>query len=352
MKLNKIFLLAGLALVGFASCSDDDDYAAGPQAPAGADGAYFNVEKATTPIEKEPSGDCTFQVAISRVDTTEAATVEIEVLQNDSNVFSVPEVAEFAANQKTTTITVEPKNFVAGLTYVLSLKLKGDQVNPYTSEAVNAAFEFTAIKWNDLGKGYITDGAISAWFGGAPSMMSINLQYAETSAGLRYRFVSPYNKILGETDEADENGAYIANDWNEGPGDLTVSDDIIWAFDVDEKGKITINGGLWNLGINYGYGEIQLLSAYGANSPKEDAYLDAEAGIAVFPAQSLFSNMTENGASYSAAFKIYLSVKAYEDEQALSGEEGGDEEGGGEGGGEGEGDDEEGGEGEGGEGAE
>ena len=33
MKLNKIFLLAGIALAGvFASCSDDDDYTKGPVA--------------------------------------------------------------------------------------------------------------------------------------------------------------------------------------------------------------------------------------------------------------------------------------------------------------------------------
>ena len=130
MKINKIFLLATMALVsmGIASCSSDDDYA--PGKPAGSNDVYFTHE-AHQALDLSATS---FTITLGRADAGSAISVPLTQRQVDP-VFTVPATAEFAAGQTETEVTIQMSAEAQPFTdYQLRLAIPEEYTSPYKEE--------------------------------------------------------------------------------------------------------------------------------------------------------------------------------------------------------------------------
>ncbi|MGM9698799.1 MAG: hypothetical protein ACI3Y0_09165 [Prevotella sp.] len=157
MKLNKIFMLAGVAMMSFvmAACSDDDnDYTAGAPVASDCPGLSFVAEDNMKSVELDPTDPTSVDVKVTRSNTTGSGTYNVKVLSNPDNVFNVPATVTFDAGATEATVHVTFDNAEVGTTYTLQLGLEDSDVNPYKTTTVSAfAYSFVRVKWNSLGKG-------------------------------------------------------------------------------------------------------------------------------------------------------------------------------------------------------
>ncbi len=188
MKLNKLFILAGIALASaFTSCSDDSDYAAGPQ-PAGTQlngvtfGNFNNIA-----IELDPADPTTYEISISRTDASQTITVPLKVLKNTDNVYAVPESVIFQEGQTEAFIQVSFNNASVGTPYKLEVKIDDAFVNPYASNST-CLFEVTRVKWNSIGTGMWYDGF---WYEEFGCCWDVEVFQRDDSPNI-YRIASPY----------------------------------------------------------------------------------------------------------------------------------------------------------------
>jgi len=109
MKLNKIFLMAGVAMTMFmaASCSDDDNWSAGPQTNADS----LNVFIASDNNVAIPLDGNTFTVVYGRNKTNGSLTIPVEFSTGTPDIFTdVPTSLTFADGAAFDTITITCKN--------------------------------------------------------------------------------------------------------------------------------------------------------------------------------------------------------------------------------------------------
>lgn len=101
MKINKIFLMACVALLSmtFVSCGDDDNYSAGPK--VGSTVVSF-ADDANIALELT---DTKFNITLTRTDATDELTVPLVV--RAASVLSVPSSVTFAAGATTATLEVQ-----------------------------------------------------------------------------------------------------------------------------------------------------------------------------------------------------------------------------------------------------
>ena len=131
MKINKIFLLAAMALTGFgfASCSDDDSYS--PGKPAGSNNVYF-VDEADQVLDLTATS---FTIKVGRADAGSALSVPLKQVQVAS-VFTVPATVEFAAGQSETDVTIQMSADAEPFTdYQLRLAIPEEYTSPYKQQA-------------------------------------------------------------------------------------------------------------------------------------------------------------------------------------------------------------------------
>ena len=131
MKINKIFLLAAMALTGFgfASCSDDDSYS--PGKPAGSNNVYF-VDEADQVLDLTATS---FTIKVGRADAGSALSVPLKQLQVAS-VFTVPATVEFAAGQSEADVTIQMSADAEPFTdYQLRLAIPEEYTSPYKQQA-------------------------------------------------------------------------------------------------------------------------------------------------------------------------------------------------------------------------
>lgn len=164
MKINKIFLMAGLAMMSFfvSSCSDDDeDYAPGPQVAANCPDVRFGAENPAS-IEVDPSSP-SFDVVVKR-SATDAATYNINVDKNEQNVFTIPQSVSFAAGETETTITIGVSPSAPTATELAMAISFDDELISYYKEGEVGAYGvvINVVKWNTIGTGTWYDGF---WFG-------------------------------------------------------------------------------------------------------------------------------------------------------------------------------------------
>lgn len=163
MKINKIFLMAGLAMMSFfvSSCSDDDDYAPGPQVAANCPDVRFGAENPAS-IEVDPSSP-SFDVVVKR-SATDAATYNINVDKNEQNVFTIPQSVSFAAGETETTITIGVSPSAPTATDLAMAISFDDELISYYKEGEVGAYGavINVVKWNTIGTGTWYDGF---WFG-------------------------------------------------------------------------------------------------------------------------------------------------------------------------------------------
>lgn len=162
MKLNKIFMLAGIAMLGFAmsSCSDDDnDYTPGEPVSADCPAVSFVAEESGKSVELDPTDPTEVSFTVTREKADAAASYNLKVLSNTDDVFVVPATVDFAAGAKEANVKATFNNAEVGKTYSFEVALDDEVVNPYKS-STRKSFTFKAVrvKWNSLGKGQWIDG--------------------------------------------------------------------------------------------------------------------------------------------------------------------------------------------------
>ena len=169
MKLNKIFLLAFIALAGvFASCDDDDDYKAGK--PAGEVDVRFVEEGGQISV---PVTATSFSVSLCRLsDKTN------KVLSANDSVFKdIPHEIVFAAGEDTVSFDVTVTDKVEFFKeYPFSLAIPEEYTQPYIDEDQTPTFNANVIK-NDWETKYIV-GYYSWWYENSQPV-GLPLQYSE-----------------------------------------------------------------------------------------------------------------------------------------------------------------------------
>ena len=297
------------AALAFTACSDDDSFSAGEQEKAGTQSAYFNTATYMNTVEVEPGSEA-FQVEVSRWNTSSAASVGIVKVDGD-DVFDFPSTVDFAAGESTATITVTAPRAEGGVNYSLVLGIAEADRSIYGQGFREIAFDFSILKWENLGTGYFIDGCISTFWGVDPTIpMAVEVQKCTTADGERFRFESPFAHVATGVDEAGL--GYIGYPYNE-------------AGDCDEEAHmividITPKGAPWNtteIGMNWGYGMITI-------EPLDYGVYDAGQGYIAFPAGTLGIEMTDYnpGDPAETANDTYLFLSA---EAFLNSMEGGEE---------------------------
>ena len=173
MKINKIFLMAGLAVMGLmaTSCSDDDnDYT--PGKPAGGNNVVFinetNQTLALTATE--------FTVELRRDSSAMGSeqTVPLEIIECAS-VLTCPTSATFASGSAVTSITVgvsgDAKPYEE---YILRARIPEDYTNPYKVQSGSPQLNMIVMK-EDY-KPFAT-AAFTSWF--FEETWPINIEYSE-----------------------------------------------------------------------------------------------------------------------------------------------------------------------------
>ena len=195
MKINKIFLMAGLAMMSFfvSSCSDDDDdYAPGPQVAANCPEIRFAAENAAA-IEVDPSSP-SFDVVVKRT-ATDAATYTINVDKNEQNVFTIPQSVSFAAGETETTITIGVSASAPTATdLAMAISFDDELTNYYKDGEVGAyGVVINVVKWNTIGTGTYYDGF---WYG---FVDEVEIQQRDDDP-TQYRCTNPYteDKVLAD----------------------------------------------------------------------------------------------------------------------------------------------------------
>lgn len=158
--LKIIFGLFFLSLFTVSCESDAEKYTTGELDPLG-QGISFVTEAYLTDLEIDPAAEQKITLQLTRVVKGEAGSISIKVLQNDENVFNVPESANFAADQEEVTVVIPANPKGEGIPYTLTIALEGENVSAYSGGYTEVSFLYTVVKWEKgLGKYY------SPMFGG------------------------------------------------------------------------------------------------------------------------------------------------------------------------------------------
>lgn len=153
MRKSIIFTLGTLAVslaATLSSCSSDDSYSPGEPTQAGAEGAYFSSANGSEFI-LEPE-DSTFQVIVSRKDSTKEADVALHVVYADTTAIQLPEYAHFAAGQKNDTVTVVARNLAQKQKYNFRFAIDEKDADHYSVQDGTTVFDAYVIvsKWVKL----------------------------------------------------------------------------------------------------------------------------------------------------------------------------------------------------------
>lgn len=143
MKINKIFLMAGLAMMSFfvSSCSDDDDDYA-PGKPAGSYNITFG-EQSTVVLALD---DTSFPITLTRTDAGSAVTVPVEIISAPGFI-SVPQTVTFDSGATEATINVSVgSEMEAFVDYTLILQIAEEYTNPYKEQELASRYTATVFK--------------------------------------------------------------------------------------------------------------------------------------------------------------------------------------------------------------
>lgn len=205
MKLNQIFLLAGIVAAGtLASCSSDD-YEAGAPATGNQLQAVTFGEDNIVSVEVAPTDPTTYTFSVYRDESmsAEAASVPLKVITNTSDIFEVPATVNFAAGSDEAEVTVTYPKAEIGVTYNLEVEIDEAYVNPYKSSPMYA-LELSRVQWNSIGTGYWWDG----WY---EDIFEVEIQQRDDQP-LMYRCTNPlvddYVSIYAEYGYPYETGTY------------------------------------------------------------------------------------------------------------------------------------------------
>lgn len=168
----KYTCVALLALL-FAACDSymDDNWQPGEQVAESVTGAYFSTDNETGFSVSE---DSLFRIVVSRVDSTKAVTVPINVVHSDTTAIEFPATVSFEAGKDTASLVCKAKDLTEDVRYSFTLAIDSTQVNPYA--AGSSTFTATVINgslWRDV----IVDAPTYFYYNGS---MTYNFSYKTT----------------------------------------------------------------------------------------------------------------------------------------------------------------------------
>lgn len=212
MKLNKIFLLAGIALAGvFAACSDDDDYEKGAVASGNQLQTVTFGAKNIMSTELDPADPTSYTITVYRDSAymAEAVSIPLKVLVNTDSVFVVPATVDFAAGAAEASVVVNFPKAEIGVPYTLEVALDNDAyINPYSANTTKSfVMNIQRVKWNKIGLGTFND----TYLNGAAYYVEIEQR---DDIPTRFRILQPYAGANADP-----------NNWD---GGLVGSEDIIF----------------------------------------------------------------------------------------------------------------------------
>lgn len=158
--MNKIFRLGTIAVsmmlaLGFSACNDEVDYIPANQVDNNCIRASFTADDDFT--EVSPTGEKVLTLTVVRENTDSEATIALNVLRNDENMFQIPESVTFAAGQDAVSFDVTFPNVEIGIEYTYSIGLDESVVDPYSQNTLaTTTGTVQMIQWDLLGTGTLT----------------------------------------------------------------------------------------------------------------------------------------------------------------------------------------------------
>lgn len=224
---SKYMFVALTACFALASCSDDDDYAPGPQDTEDRAGVYFPSTNETS-LELDPDDPTTETVIqIARLNTSGELEVPIIVQTNENETFTVPETVTFADGESTANITVGFQTEEVGTSYQLVITVPTEYISLYKEfdGGVSQTLSIQRVKWNAAGSGTFYD-ALYAVSG------TVDVQQADGTN--TYRFVAPLSNIL-------EQNGYGR------PGEVN------FTFTMTSDGTVSVEAGTYDFEVGTDY---------------------------------------------------------------------------------------------------
>ena len=135
MKLfNKYMLVALLGGIALTSCSDDDDYSAGPQNEGEA--VSFGTISASESVTYRPADATSISFTAYRADGTAAVDVPLTVVENENDRFVIPSSIHFNAGETETEIEISFPDIELGETAAFEIAIADGYQNLYATNTL------------------------------------------------------------------------------------------------------------------------------------------------------------------------------------------------------------------------
>ena len=193
MKLNKIFLLGCIMTLGlsFTSCSDDDDWAPGKAA------GQYNVTFADEADKTLSLDSMSFEIILTRTDSTSELTVPLNVIEADPTIFtSIPSSVTFNEGKNTAIAKIGLSDAMESFVdYTFSVSVPEEYTNPYKDTTAVSSYKIIVSKddWKDFAIMQTNNWAWTDLFGMSDGIGQAKAQYSEYLGLLRiYKFMCYY----------------------------------------------------------------------------------------------------------------------------------------------------------------
>lgn len=244
MKLNKYFLLIGMAVAGLlSSCGDDDDFQPGPQTVG--QGVSFGTASSVISATFMSSDEPTLTIPVYRKDSIDAADIDVIVNLNDSvgneAVFEIPASVHFNAGEAMAELTVKFPDAGFGVVYSFEIEIPEKDKNLYAINLLRCKVlrEYDWISY---------EGTISTEFDGINSSVTV-----EKADGFPiWRVVDPFADYWAGSYGGDIDYSIVAEYIN-----FTVNEDGSVKFETYVNDAYDAEGNLiyafWPLDFNAGW---------------------------------------------------------------------------------------------------
>lgn len=293
MKRYILYIIAALASLLALSCTQEEIASVGEQGDPDCYGVYFPAQDGTGDIQIDPEDARHFTFKVNRTKATEAITVPVNIISEDSGIFTVSEL-NFAEDERTSEVSVYFPTAQLGKTYECTLIIDDPKyASAYSSVSNHISFSVTRVKWNRvLGPngettGLYRDAVLRDWF------MLQNPDY-EKPVTIEERDDRPgYYRIY---DVYDEN--FIGTLFNANASGLCIDKTYMY-IDATDPEKVWIPTFKAGLMMMPEYGEISI-GSYVADNEDFDASISSvygkfEEGVITFPSGALQMKMENMG---------------------------------------------------------
>lgn len=180
------FLLAGLSV--FVACKEDDDITVGKWDAAD---NYANIyfEKSGESYELAPTDETTVKIPVYRRNTAGALDATLTATINTDDAFTFGP-AKFADGDSLAYITVNFPKTEIGKNYTLQLSSEDPNLVSAYSKGIVYTLDIIRVKWNFVGKGYITE---VGFFGGNTGEFDV---YVRDDDNFKFRFDNLFDDLV------------------------------------------------------------------------------------------------------------------------------------------------------------